>query len=276
MPVIVSALALLACASVASAEEQTSSRGAVTATFSFESQDEPYGFTDLWLTITRAGQVLYQDAPRAGDCEEPFCFPGGGSERHSVRVRDLDGDGEPEVLLDLFTGGAHCCLWVRIFAFDGTRYGSLQHNFADPGYRLGDIDDDGVPELVSSDARFAYRYASFAASWFPLRIWKYDRGGLIDVTARYPQCVRADAKRAWHGYRKALRGHNTGEPRGAISAWAADRYLLGARKSTLRRLQRLARHHWLPGTFPTSQKRFVAKLDRDLRRLGYIRGTTPA
>ncbi len=243
----------------------------VTATFSFQPQDEPYGFTDLRLTITRAGQALYQDAPSAGGCEEPDCFPGGGSERDSVRVRDLDGDGEPEVLLDIFTGGAHCCLWVRIFSFDGTGYRSIEHDFADPGYRLGDIDDDGTRELVSSDARFAYQYASFAGSWFPLRIWSYDGNGLRDVTSDYPQRIRADARKAWHGYRKALHGANTGEPRGAIAAWAADRFLLGARKRTLSTLRRLARHRLLPGTFPSSQARFVARLDRDLRRLGYDR-----
>jgi hypothetical protein len=34
-------------------------------------------------------------------------------------------------------------------------------------------------------------------------------------------------------------------------------------------LRHLARRGSLPGTFPPSQTRFVAKLDRDLRRLGY-------
>jgi hypothetical protein len=248
---------------------QVSSQGSVTAIFSFEHQEDPWGYTDLWLTITRGGQVLYDGAPPSvGHCEEPYCYPGGGTERDSVRVRDLDGDGEPEVLLDIFSGGAHCCLWARIFSFDSTRYRSITHNFADPGYRLGDLDSDGVPEFASSDARFAYRYTSFASSWFPLRVWSYDGEGLIDVTAAYPERIRNDAKRAWHDYRKALRG-DTYEPRGAIAAWAADRYLLGARMNALRILRRLARHRQLPGTFPTSQTRFVARLDRDLRRLGY-------
>src|SRR5262245_46897289 len=31
------------------------------------------------------------------------------SARPSARVRDLDADGEPEVFLDTYTGGAHCC-----------------------------------------------------------------------------------------------------------------------------------------------------------------------
>jgi hypothetical protein len=143
----------------------------VTATFSYEHHDDPWGYNDLWLTITRAGQELYDGAPPSvGKGEEPYCFPGGGIEGDSLRVRDLDGDGEPEVVLDTFSGGAHCCLWARIFAFDGSAYRSITHNFADPGYRIGDIDADGVPEWVSADPRFAYRYTSFAGSWFPEQI----------------------------------------------------------------------------------------------------------
>ena len=35
-----------------------------------------------------------------------------------LTVRDLDGDGEPEVLVDLYTGGAHCCFYTVILRFD--------------------------------------------------------------------------------------------------------------------------------------------------------------
>src|SRR5581483_9335641 len=41
----------------------------------------------------------------------PECAPSGYDTvfDHPLTIRDLDGDGEPEILVDLYTGGAHCC-----------------------------------------------------------------------------------------------------------------------------------------------------------------------
>ena len=167
--------------------------------------------------------------------------------------------------MDLFSGGAHCCFFESVYSFTGVGYRALVHNFADPGYRLVDIDNDGVPELVSADARFAYRFTSFASSVFPIRIWSYFQGRINDVTEQHPDRIRSDAARAWRLYFKLLRNRNY-EPRGAAAAWAANEYRLGKRKTTLRRL---ARRGELPGYPTRRQTRFVTELDGFLRRLGY-------
>ena len=44
-------------------------------------------------------------------------WPGGVVDDSSVDVRDLDGDGEPEVLVKLYSGGANCCLSSLIFRY---------------------------------------------------------------------------------------------------------------------------------------------------------------
>ena len=264
---MVATAAIAASPVAAGAQEQTSTNGNVSATFSF-SRDDTYSVGDLWLTITRGGETLYDDAPHVGDCDRYDACGPAYAERDSVRVRDLDGDGEPEVLLDLYWGGAHCCFFANVYSFDGSGYRSLSRNFADAGYRLGDIDGDGVPEFISADARFAYRFTSFASSLFPVQILSFLKGRFCDQTDQYPDRIRADAKHAWHWYRRALRGTSY-EPRGAIAAWAADEYRLGKRAATLHTLRHLARHGRLPGTAPISQQGFVGKLDRFLRRAGY-------
>jgi hypothetical protein len=266
-------LAALTCAAAlpaaAAADQQRARSGNVEATFSFQ----PFGdsqYRDLRLTISRAGQMLVDEPARVAGCEEPYCMPGGGREGNSVRVRDLDGDGEPEVVLDLFTGGAHCCVRTRLYWFDGNAYRSVQHDFADLGYRLRDLGRGPTPEFVSGDGRFAYAFASFASSLFPLQVWGFRDGALVDVTRRFPAQLRADAARAWRLYRKARRSADY-EPRGPIAAWAADRYLLDGRAATLERLRALARAAALPGDQPRSQAGFVRRLDRTLRRFGYVR-----
>ena len=44
-------------------------------------------------------------------------WPAGRGDSRSIGLRDLDGDGEPEVLLELFSGGANCCLSTLIYRY---------------------------------------------------------------------------------------------------------------------------------------------------------------
>ena len=162
----------------------------------------------------------------------------------AVAVRDLDGDGEPEILVDLWTGGAHCCLWTRIYRWNGETYTSVGTVWGDLDYRLEDLGDGGL-DLVTGDDRFAYAYSSFAASSFPLRILRYRAGRLVDVTAAHRPLVARDATRQWSYYRAALRRHDQVE--GVLAAWAADESLLGRRAAALAWLRR---HRLLPKTLP--------------------------
>lgn len=154
-------------------------------------------------------------------CSPPF-DTGFGNPLHVV---DLDRDGEPEVLVDLYTGGAHCCFSTLFLRFDGRRYRGLMHVWGNVGYRLARLDADG-PELVSADDRFAYEFASFAQSAFPVQIWRYERGSLLDVTGDYRYAVRNDANQLWNSYLR-LRGQPQADVRGILAAWLADEYRLG-------------------------------------------------
>jgi hypothetical protein len=265
---VAAAVVAFAVPATARAEEQHAAGGAVAATLSFSFDRSTYRYSDLRLVITRAGQPLYDADPSVARCAGG-CWPGGFKGRRSVHVRDLDGDGEPEVVVDLFTGGAHCCSVAEIYAFDGTGYRSISHDFGDPGYRIGPIGAGATPKFVSGDPRFAYRFTAFAFSLFPVQIWSYRGGRLHDVTPRYRGRIRADARRSWRLYRRFLHSREGYEPRGAVAAWAADEYRLGRRAATLHRLRRLALRGQLPGSFPTSPLRFVRVLDRFLRRHGY-------
>jgi len=89
-------------------------RGNVKATITYTERD--FLYEKLRLRIVRAGRTALDVPIQRLGC--PDCA---GSRPVDVAVRDLDG-GEPEVLLDLYTGGAHCCSVSLILRWDpGTR-----------------------------------------------------------------------------------------------------------------------------------------------------------
>jgi hypothetical protein len=158
----------------------------------------------------------------------------------SLVIRDLDADGEPELIANFWIGGAHCCFRSLIFRFRGRAgYEALAVKWAGEGadYRLRDLDRDRRPEfLTASD--FECAFASCAGTVSPIRIFVYRRGRLLDVTGRFPGRVRREAR----GYRRsfALGARRRNELQyAALGAWVADQYPLGRGPAALRRVTRL-------------------------------------
>jgi hypothetical protein len=186
-----------------------------------------------------------------------------------VRVVDLDADGEPEVVLDLYSGGAHCCSSTQVFRWDpGTSaYLLSQHFWGDPGALLTDLRHDGRLEFRSADDRFAGQFAAFAFSGLPLQIWRFSAGRFIDVTRSFPSLIVADANGFLRDY-KRTRAQGLGL--GLLAAWAADEELLGRGAlvtSTLARELRLGHLRSVSGW--EQGRQFVTSLKRFLRRAGY-------
>ena len=174
-----------------------------------------------------------------------------------IAVRDVDGDRDPEVFAEFWLGGAHCCPVSVIYRHAGPgRYTSTLVEWPGEGvgYRLRDLDADGRPEFVSA-SDFECAFASCAGSVFPLRIWDYRSGTFVDVTARFPARVRAQAGRFWRVYRdSALRNHPY---RQYLAAWAADQHVLGRGRAAMR---------WISYHAP---RRYVVELRQLLAGWGY-------
>lgn len=259
----------LPTAAQASSGSETQSAGTVSATLTYETSPESITST---LTITRDGQTAFSGPIGLRICGTDggrFCGPVGAigdALGRSLVVADLDGDGEPEVAVELYSGGAHCCTYSTIARWTGSAYALGTRNWGDPGYRIADLDRDGKFEFLSADDRFAYLFASYAYSGLPLQILRYDAGRFSDVTGRFRGRVAKDAELWWRNYRK---NRGNAQARGLIAAWAADRYRLGKRTATLRTLRGAAAGGDLGGR--RSARSFVGRLDTRLRAWGYTR-----
>jgi subtilisin-like proprotein convertase family protein len=249
-------------------EVRRTRRGRVTAELSFRESAGVY--REPHLRILRAGRVAYSRRLRrlgCGGC--PTWRPIG-----PPIVRNLDGAPEPEVVLDVYSGGAHCCTYSLIHRYlpERGRYVRLLHWWGNPGYRLADLDGDGRVEFRTTDDRFAYAFAAYVASLKPIRIWRYDHGRMRDVTRSFRGLIERDARSLWAVYLRARRAE-TREVRGILAAWLADMLMLGRGGEGWRRVE-LAYRRGDVGRGATmfgypAGRRYLAALRNFLRRTGY-------
>jgi hypothetical protein len=262
--------ALAVCATAAAAVRhvvEKAGSGAVAAEFSYDYDTKQFDFSNLQLTIRRSGVVLV-DEPVRPLWPETVAWPGGRGK--SIDVRSLDRDPEPEVVLDLYSGGAHCCWYSEVFRYVASANTYLMgvHSWGNVGYRPADLNHDGLREFVSGDDRFAYAFTSFAGSTFPIQIWDYRAGKFVNVTRKFPAAIRRDARRQW---RWALpKGAHRAEV-GSLAAWTADECMLRHCRSAFRQLEAPRRAHRIGRSWDATPRKFLRHLRQFLRATGYLR-----
>jgi hypothetical protein len=254
---IIAVAALAVFAGPASAKTFSAQQGDVKATIEYSKT------ATTRLTIVRNNATLYDAVPSLKPCGGAPCAPSGFKGDPPLRVLDLDGGGEPEVVYSAYSGGAHCCSIAQVYRLNDNvnGYTAIALNFGDPGFDVQDLGGDGRPEFVSRDDAFAYRFTAYAFSGLPILIQRYTRTGFQDVTSAFPALVRKDA-RLWRGRYNRERKRKDGIQRGPASAWAADQYRLGKRAAALKFLRAEVRRGHL-------KARFVKNLNAFLIRRGY-------
>jgi hypothetical protein len=262
---------LPAAASADDAGSQTASAGTVSATLTWGKAE--FGVSSPRLVIVRARATLFDGSPVAGSdgCKDGYCsFLPSGKRKQALQVVDLDGDGEPEVLVDAYTGGAHCCSVTELAAFNGTGYAIQELFWGDPGYELKDLDGDGKLEFVSLDDAFAGAFTSFAASFFPPYVVDYDpavKGSLRDVTDHFVALIRKNQQQALRALKRARRQHY--ETLGAVAAYVADFYLLGDPGHVRPYLKRAHKRGDLRTISGPAPRNFERRLLAFLKKQGY-------
>jgi hypothetical protein len=230
------------------------------------------GATGLRLTIARGGAIAFGAAlrPCRFGCEpdDPT-----GARFSELKLADLDGDGEAEVLVDRSDGFTPCCtLETAIMRRDpasGT-YTEFDRHWGE-SYRVTDLDRDRHAELVTADLRFYQRFAPRVAGFqLPIKVLQLGSAGLVDVTRAHPPQIRRHARslsrliRATDAIAEGRRAGNRVLARAGLmpqlAAYAAEERLLGRRAVGDRRIAaEVARGHVTAG-FRRTVLRFLARM----------------
>ena len=213
---------------------EVSEVGKVRAEFSYQQQGEDG--KNLRIKISREGQILL---------DEPVLLPTrsltGNIDRKatneiseglllSLRVRDLNGDGEPEVLVDLVSAKRTNSIrnnYSYIYRYEAKpkTYVLTQHSWGNVNYELEDLDRDNILEFKSQDGRFREAFTNYNDSRLPLQIWQYRQGKMLDVTKQYPVQVYTNASELW--VESSTRQSNNQDIKGVLAAYLASKYVLG-------------------------------------------------
>lgn len=234
---------------------KTVQSGNVKAELSYEKEE--YTYKNIRLKITRSGRIVLNklmssESGRPLTDYEP---------RKNFQVLDLDGDKEPEVVLNLYTGGAHCCTYSVIYRYEAAQqqYSSINHAWAHTGFQFKDLNGDGLPEFKSADNEFAYAFSSFAGSGMPIQIWQYRQGTMTEVTRQFPKEISANATFYWKAYQDAKAQKS--EVKGLLAAYLADKYLLGQAQQGWKQLQEVYKE--------SDRQQYFTQLRKFLQEAGY-------
>lgn len=99
--------------------------------------------------------------------------------------KDINGDGRPDLVLEGYSGGAHCCwtYWIVSLAPSPRLAGKI---FNETTLRFQDLDGDGRIEIATRDGAFDYFDGlSHAYAPMPAVMLHLESRRLIDVSARF-------------------------------------------------------------------------------------------
>ncbi|RQH18901.1 S-layer homology domain-containing protein [Okeania hirsuta] len=195
--------------------------------------------SNLNLKIIRDGEIILNEPipvkSLAGDSESDTEMEVLAGRFVKVQLLDLDGNGESEVLVDLVTINNSDVVfdsgtYSLIYLYEATRnkYSMLRHFWGNVNYRLTDLDQDNIPEFKSVDGRFAKVFSNINDARFPIRIWQYRQGEMVDVTRQYPVQINTSASELWlEFYQRSSQNQNV---KGVLAAYLANKYLLGQKE----------------------------------------------
>ena len=182
-----------------------------------------------------------------------------------MRLRDLDADREPEVIVDLFTGGAHCCAVSTIYTFEeGT--GKYARAAPATGGRGLPHQDWGATARGAAQPRrtLRLRFSSLRGVVPAVQVLPPRRGAPEGRDAELPALAARGRHARRYGSTSSACASRDVNVRGILAAYAADRYRLGRAQAPPADAAPRGGRARRRGRRP-----YVKRVDRFLKRIGY-------
>jgi hypothetical protein len=256
----------------AGAATQSVKSGDVVVTYTYHGV--PPLSRDSRLEITEGGTVLYDQAVTSRWCGTK-CSPNIiARARKVVHIAHLNHSGPSSVVLDLYTGGAHCCFVEQVYSLEANPKSVIkaEYNFGNPGVRLAKLTSNEGYDFVSTNNDFAYAFTDYAASGMPIDIFSFSHGAFHNVTSSYPSLIRKNAAQWMKAFQSQANTHYQ-DSVGLVAAWAAEEDMLGHSEGVARFLAAQARAGHLNSSLnpvTPSGHQFVLALQSFLRKYGYL------
>ncbi|MBK8981109.1 MAG: hypothetical protein IPM38_02030 [Ignavibacteria bacterium] len=125
-----------------------------------------------------------------------------------IKAEDLDGDGKKEILIAMYSGGAHCC--TNLFAGKISKGKFILTDsiyWGNSFFRMEDLNADGKQEFTGVNDVYAYIFTNYAQSKFPVLIYAYENDRFIKVTEKFPDVINerlTDLKKELEEYKNIL------------------------------------------------------------------------
>ena len=180
---------------------------------------QPIDFESEYQENNLTLDLYYNDALQTSISETVFMFG-------SVELNDLDSDGTPEVLLQAYTGGAHCCMAITTYTWQEEAFAPIYFGYLDGGGgRFEDLNGDGLTEFVTLDNAFLYTFSSYAGSYPPSLILTFEDGEYVDTTTQFLPSLESTA---WDMYQSVETRDSEGyEINGLLAGYVAQKIRLG-------------------------------------------------
>lgn len=108
---------------------------------------------------------------------------------------DLNNNGLSDLVVEAFSGGAHCCSKTWLYELDTQPILSFESAYSECPATFQDLDEDGVMEITSCDDTWAYRYCSYAESPLPAVAWRWSGNAYVLESQAFPQLYARET--AW-------------------------------------------------------------------------------
>ena len=262
------AVSLFTLALPAGAASQTISSGDVGVTYTYHGT--PPLSSHSRLKITEGHDVVYDEAVTSKWCGEE-CSPNIiARDRKVIHIVHLTRSGPPSVVLDLYSGGAHCCFVEQVYSLTSHSHmvHKAEYNFGNPGVQLVKLTANDSYDFLSANNAFAYAFTDFAASGMPIEILSFSRGTFHNVTLSFPSLIRKDAAQWMKAFKSQASTHYQ-DSVGVVAAWAADEDMLGHSRAVAQFLTAQAKAGHLNSAILPSDQKYVVELQRFLRKHGY-------